>query len=204
MTRCLIVGAHCDDEILGQGFATFDRGLERKVLILSSDKTNPLRQSYRRGEEALAEVCADLGVSEFRVLSDFHSEFYRLRTRGPGDGPILMDWWNSASAAVREMAKDCDFVAIDNPWGYYSHMDHLLARRMVLSTVDLPVRWCDATYRTTTWPMGAKHHLVPRCEFVSDYSINETEFERMRQHYVTRQAWTWDHEAPLTGSVFEE
>lgn len=205
MTRCLIVVCHCDDEILGQGFATFDQSIERRVLVLSSDRLNPLRQSYRRGEEALAGVCADLGVSDYRVLSQFHSEFSRLRTRGHGDGPILMDWWNAASATVAEMSEGCDFIAIDNPWGFYSHGDHLLARRMVLSTSDLPVRWSTAYFKTSTWPIGNCDRLMPRgAKLIGEFHLDMALFDRMRQHYVTRDAWTWDHPVQSVVQVYEQ
>jgi hypothetical protein len=204
MIRCLVLASHCDDEILGQGAFTLDMSIERKVLVVSSDRLNPTRQSYRRGEEALAAVCADLGVKEHRALSQFHSEFSRLRTRGPGDGPILMDWWRAASAALLEMEQGCDFVAVDGPWGHYSHLDHLLLRRMVLSTTRLPVRWTTARYETSTWPIGNLDRLMPKCELVQHVEVDPDLFEQMRQHYVTRGAWTWDHPAPLSVDIYEE
>jgi len=207
MTTALLVFSHCDDEILaGLPFIT-DRDTTRKVLIVSSDKTNPLRQSYRRGEEALAAVCADLGVAAHRVLSDFHSEFSRLRTRGPGDGPILMDWWNAAVSAVREMSVGCDFIACDGPHGFYGNLDHLLTRRMVLSSeVRLPIRWTTLRYKTNTWPIGDTQRLLDEINAgcVGTFVENCDEFMRLRNNYISRQCWTWDHCHDLSCDIYEQ
>ncbi len=181
---------------------------EKRIVICSSDLTNPARQSYRRGEEAFAAVCEKIGVVQSRVLP-FHSEFSRLRTRGPGDGPIQMDWWKAATAAVVEMSEGCDFIATDNPWGFYSHGDHLLVRRMVLSSgVDLPVRWSDLFWTTTTWPQGSLSRQMRQCrlfaEKIGEYKMDTPLFEELRQQYVSRGAWTWDHPVQGIVNIYEE
>lgn len=194
MTKCLLVYAHCDDELLWGHPWLLDRSLERSVLICCSDRLNPARQSYRRGEEALAAVCADVGVTEHRVLSDYFSEFYRLRTRGAGDGPLLKDWWRDAQAAVREMMVGCDFIVSHNPWGEYGHLDHVLVRRMVIETEGSPVlHWTTARVETSTWPVG-QHSLQGHYRWFT--GTDHDEFSRLKEHYVSRDCWTWSSAEP--------
>lgn len=206
MKRALLVYAHCDDELIWGHPFLLDRSLDRRVLICSSDKTNPDRQSYRLGEEALEAVCRDVGVSDFRVLP-FQSEFYRLRTRGLGNGPLLMQWWETAQAAISDMMRCCDFIATHNPIGEYGHMDHVLVRRAVLEMDYRPtVRWTNARVTTTTWPVS-RFGLFGR----SSYRICEQppptdaeEFDRLKSHYVSRGCYTWSSEEPLVVTAMEE
>lgn len=204
MKTCLIVVAHADDELLWCHPFLLDRNLHRKVLVCCSDKNNPARQSYRRGEEALAEVCADVGVDEYKVMSKYFSEFYKLRTRGPGEGPILMDWWNEAQSHVAEMMQDCDFIATHSPvHGNYGHRDHLLVTQMVWSIPSRPViKWADICTPTTTWPIP--HMTVPSEPERHIFSADPLEFARLKQHYVSRDCWTWSRDEQLSCDVVTE
>lgn len=194
MTKCLLVYSHCDDELLWGHPWLLDRSLDRRVLICCSDRDNPERQSYRRGEEALAAVCADVGVSEYRVMSRYFSEFYRLRTRGHGTGPLLKEWWQHTQENIFEMADGCDFVVTHNPWGEYGHMDHVLVRRAVVEMNCLPiVHWTSAHVETSTWPVGP-HSLCGKYHW---HVGQREEFRKLKQHYVSRYCWTWSSDEPM-------
>lgn len=195
--KCLIAMAHCDDELLWAHPWLLSKNTEKKVLICSSDLNNPERQEYKRGPEALAEVCRETGVSEFDVQNQFFSEFYRLRTRGQGNGPLLMDWWNETTEKIAEMSADCDFIVTHSPHGAYGHLDHLMVYRAVMETSVIPVYWTDQLVKTSTWPVGVGW-LGRHC-----YGIKtpKSEFDRLKQHYVDRNCWTWSSDEPLIVSV---
>lgn len=184
-----------------------DESLEKRILICTSDRDNPARQSYRRGEEAFAAVCAESGVKDYRILRTFHSESYKLRTRGPGDEPLLKEWWDAIVRNVAMMHEESnfDFIATHNPWANYGMMDHHVVRRAVLCNTHLPIRWTSANYQTTTWPLGNIERLMPVDAMRIDRFTTDTErIEFLRQHYVTRGAWTWDHPISSPMDVYEE
>lgn len=198
MKRVLLVYAHADDELLWGHPWLLNRSLDRRVLICCSDKNNPARQSYRRGEEALAAVCADVGITEYRVLDQYWSEFYRLRTRGPGDGPLLKDWWDNAQMAVRKLMRECDAIATHNPIGEYGHLDHILVRRMVSEMTDRKrMLWTDARVETSTWPVGQERVSIHERQDAEQCRQNAGLFNQLKDHYESRDCWTWSRDEPL-------
>lgn len=204
MTTALLVYSHLDDaEIFGWPFFC-DTGIVRKVLICSSDRTNPARQTYAHGEEAFAESCSIVGVTDYRILP-FWSEFYRLRTRGICDGPTLNNWWTAAKEAIAEMG-ECDFVATHNPWGEYHHMDHLLVRRLVTHCAPAYfMRWTTAQHQTPTWPPVMDHQLIPvRIPRVGTATLDKSLSERLERCYTSRGAWTWSQPIQETVDIFQE
>jgi LmbE family N-acetylglucosaminyl deacetylase len=202
MTKCLMVGAHCDDHEIFM-FPWFqDRSIQRIALVCSDDSKNPARASYARGPEAFHASCELAGITVRRTLP-FGSEFYRLRTRGAGEGPILMDWWNIASEAVREMSEGCDFVVCHGP-ADYCHMDHILVRRMVYATTRLPIRWADGFHQTTTWPVGDRTRLVNCGTKIGTAELDVELYERCKAEYDKRGAWTWSWPCPTPVGLYEE
>lgn len=205
VTTALLVYAHLDDaEIFGWPFFC-DRSLDRRVLICSSDRTNPARQQYARGEEAFAESCSIVGITEYRVLP-FWSEFYRLPARGT-ERPLLRDWWNAAETAISEhCGTGIDFVATHNPWGEYHHMDHLLVRRLVQHcSPGYFMRWTNTQYQTETWPPNVSAHLIPcRHKCIGPVSADESLLGNLKQCYTSRGAWTWSQDVWMNADVWEE
>lgn len=195
--KALLVYAHCDDELLW-GHPWLLGNYDTRVLICSSDKTNPERQEYRRGPEALAAVCERTGVERFLSLDEFNSEFYRLKTRGPGSGKTLKQWWDKATEAIQDMSEGCNFIATHNPHGEYGHIDHLMVRRAVMSTATVPVKWTSALVETSTWPVGVG--------YIGDYEYSvrsrSGEFSSLKEEYVSRACWTWSSEEPMSVSVY--
>lgn len=194
--KTLLVFAHCDDEVIW-GFPWLcNEHIERRVLICSSDRLNRDREHGKRGEEALEAVCRAMGVSEFRCLGQFQSEFYRLPARGTGI--TLREWWHAAEDAVREMSQGCDCVVTHNPWGEYGHHDHLLVRRMVLEHVtDQWIEWNGCRVDLKPWPIGngMMNSLMDYLEMNPADEFQE-QLEKLKAEYVQRGAWTWDFEIP--------
>lgn len=201
MTTALLVYAHCDDELLWGHPFLLDRSVQRRVLICSDDSTNPARQAYRRGPEALAAVCDAVGIREFRTLP-YHSEFYRLRTRGVGEGPLLMNWWDDAAHALKTMSEGCDFIATHSPHFEYGHLDHMMVRRVVMETACVPPKWTDARVATSTWPIG--HRWIAAEDIEGVVRTPRADFDRLKWEYVSRDCWTWSSEEPLEVQVVRE
>lgn len=207
MTRALLVYSHLDDaEIFGWPIFC-DGRIERSVLICSSDRTNPSRQQYARGEEAFAESCSIVGITDCRVLP-FWSEFYRLPSRGK-DGPLLKDWWEAAEKAIDELAGDrsFDFVATHNPWGEYHHCDHLLVRRMVKHRCpSYFMRWTNAQNQTSVWPpCDTPCELIPvSIPRIGSVTADTALLDRLKQCYTSRGAWTWSQPFQESMDIYEE
>lgn len=200
--KALLVYAHADDEIIfGWPFA-FDDSLQKRLLICSCDEDNPDRRWCRRQREALAAVGRDLGIEDIKQMR-FHSEFYRLPSRGD-QRPLLKTWWESIVEKIHEMSEGCDFIATHNSHGEYGHMDHLLVRRAVLENTELPVKSTTAFHRTKTWPIGEVSRVTSKQLSPDEFILDKSRYERLKTHYTSRACFSWDNPVPNKVHVITE
>lgn len=190
MKRVAILVPHPDDEALFMGRWFLDESFEKRVLACSDDSKNPSRAWCCKQSEAFAASCTLMGAERFEQIPYF-SEFYKLRTRGKGDGPLLMDWWNDTLKSLHELVDGwADLIATTSPDGNYGHLDHILCHRLAVENFNIPVGWQDSFHRTTTWPIGEK---LPRHNLGMPHTLDKEAFEQVKKCYTDRGCWTWDN-----------
>lgn len=201
--KVLLVYSHADDEIIFGWPFLFNRKIERSVLICSNGRKPQYQGWEKPQQEALAAVCEKLGVTEHHLLP-YDAEFYKLRTRGAGDGPLLKEWWNTAQLYVEKLAEGCDLIVTHSPWGEYGHLDHCLVHRCVREmypAYDRPrMVWTDAYYKTSTWPLGDFKECTGEEAPEFDYWL----YEALKKEYTDRGCWSWDNPVPFTTKLIYE
>jgi hypothetical protein len=180
-----------------------DAGIDREILICSSDAHNASRPWCRRRKESLAALCARLDVP--CACLDFDSDFYRTPHRPPrGRGglrrllprkrPDILLGRVAETILGAVEASDCDAVFTHNFWGEYGHLDHVFLHTLMLTHCRKPVYVTDIRMAVDWAPMPARspaYEALLRPHFLSTHTLDRAFYEECAAFYKSAGVWTW-------------
>ena len=196
--KILMVLAHPDDEVIFGWPILQRKGIEKEVLICSSDEHNPNRAWCAKRKHTLFNLCKSLGIP-CRCLR-YNSAFYKADAR-KGE---LKQIRQTISEEIRKT--EFDFVFTHNPLGEYGMLDHILVHNIVMSTVNKGILISDILLENIWTPTKTISESYKRVYYTRKFSSNAldmTFYNKCKEFYTKDRVWTWNKPPVVACSVYQ-
>lgn len=179
----ILVVAHPDDEVIWFDLLDFD-----KIIIVFCDTLKYPGLGERR------KVALQNHPFKAKLTCLYFTEpNYKLVK----DSSVRATIVKRLTEKLSELLKDATEVFTHNPWGEYSHDDHVIVSDAVLRVVNCPVYCSVATMRKTlVAEKFAKYERIVK-------KWNLERFLRLKSFYMYYDAWTGFHRYNLSNTERE-
>ena len=195
--RVLMVLAHCDDELVCGWPILQDSSIEKRLIIVSSDRNNEDRRWCSHRKFVTQDLCKSLGMHA-QVL-DYDSDFYRLNHR---DGQLA----RLEQEILGEVGRHSfDYLFTHNPHGEYGHLDHVFLSNLLYRAVDYPLLVSDITLPSDWTQVVKKSQRYRRSiygEQLGTAVLDLSFYRRVMRFYETRGVWTWSQEPNPSACIY--
>ena len=195
-----IVMAHPDDEILWGWPVFFDKTLDRKLLMCSSDAKNPERAWCSHRKNPMIKLCELYDVEVECV--DYNSSFYKTPSRY-APPPHLADVCYDIADRISKI--ETDYIMTHNPVGEYGHFDHRLLFNLCLENSKVPILITDISMKSNwySYEKVPDNLSIYYQNKISEHTLDTNEFTECAKYYKDENVWTWSREIPTQCSLYK-
>jgi LmbE family N-acetylglucosaminyl deacetylase len=196
--RVLLIFAHCDDELVCGWPILQENAFEKEIIIISSDKFNKRRRWCSHRSQVTRSLCETLCIR--LTILDYNSDFYALPYRCGARYSL------EKQLAILINQSSYDYVYTHNPYGEYSHPDHvftwhivsnIFCKKLLISDLRMSLQWSSPFQALAS---KSNRFFYSHQLFTSRRDLNF--FNWCKSFYDSQNTWTWNYDIPTIAGVY--